>query len=174
MNDYHRSTTVHYHADGYGPARPAINVKDRHSGMDLIALERLVGDAAVVLGESVTDTLRNIAYERVASDFWRAAQEMAEEKLGLGEITQEGRSGGWLVFTDFDPRTHPTEVAESDDEQDRTVEVWLAGYRVMTEWADAYIADAPRKVAALAQSLAMDALGERPAYRMFATERLVR
>ena len=166
MNDYHRSTTVHYHADGYGPARPAINVKC-HSGKDfVIALERLVGDAAVVLGE--------IAYERVASDFWRAAQEMAEEKLGLGEITQEGRSGGWLVFTDFDPRTHPTEVAESDDEQDRTVEVWLAGYRVMTEWADAYIADAPRKVAALAQSLAMDALGERPAYRMFATERLVR
>ena len=162
------STAVTYHnAEAFGPARPAINVKDHHSGMDfVIALQRLVGDAAVVLGESVNcrypETLRDIAYERVVSDFWQSAEHIARER-GLGMIYQEGRSGGWLVI-DNDP-THG-----GDDDAPPE---WLAGYRAMTEWADAWIADAPRKVAALAQSIAMDELGAPAAARMFATHRMV-
>jgi hypothetical protein len=38
----------------------------------------------------------------------------------------------------------------------------------MVEWADAFIADAPRKVADLAQQYAMDEAGEPAALRMFA------
>jgi hypothetical protein len=156
-------TTVTYHRDGYGPARPAINVKDRHSGMDfVIALERLVGNAAVVLGESVNcrypDDLRDIAYERVVSDFWQAAQEIATQR-GLGTIYSEGRSGGWLVIDN-----DPTHGGEDDADPE-----WLAGYRALSEWADAYIADSPGKVARLTQSLAMDEAGEPAARRMFGT-----
>ncbi len=98
------------------------------------------------------------------SDFWQAAEQIATER-GLGEIVQEGRSGGWLVFTQYDPIEDPT-----DDDKDPEVRArWLTGYSAMVEWADAWIADAPRKVRNLAQSLAMDEAGEGAARRMFAT-----
>ena len=144
-----------------GPARPAINVKVHAAGLDfwpptpgniVDAVDRHVG----------------AAYERVQSDFWQAAQEIATQR-GLGEIAQEGRSGGWLVFLDYDPIEDPT-----DDDKDPEVRArWLTGYAAMTEWAEAFIADAPRKVRELAQSLAMDEAGERAALRMFATFRAV-
>jgi hypothetical protein len=176
-------TNVHYHVeDGIG--RPAIDVKDHHSGMDFVfAVERLIGGpASGLLGESVNavypSTLRDIAYERIVSDFWQAAEEIATQR-GLGEITQEGRSGGWLVFTDGrDPRMMSGgewRDPEDADPDDAYVQIaieeraeWLAGYRSMVEWADAWIADAPRKVAALAQQYAMDEAGEPAARRMFA------
>lgn len=37
---------------------------------------------------------------------------------------------------------------------------WLEGYRKLRDWCESYIADAPAKVARLAQSLAIDAAGE--------------
>jgi hypothetical protein len=153
------TTTVTYH-DG----KPAINVKDRHSGMDfVIALERLVGSASFVLGESVDcrypETLRDAAYERIVSDFWQAAEQIAQER-GLGTIYQDGRSGGWLVI-DADP----THGGEDDADPE-----WLASYRALGEWADAYIADAPAKTASLAQAWKLDELGAGPARRMFGHE----
>jgi hypothetical protein len=179
-------TNVHYHADSpYDTARPAINVKDYHSGQDLvIAIERLIGaPAGAVLGESVNcrypDSRLDLAIERITSDFWQNAEEIATQR-GLGEITQEGRSGGWLVFTSADPQRPETlcpDHAPSADNPDGEpcdwadtdgVKEWLAGYRSMVEWADTWIADAPRKVAALAQSMAMDEAGESAARRMFA------
>lgn len=155
------TTTVAYHRDGYGPARPAINVKDRHSGMDfVIALERLAGPASLVLGESVDcrypETLRDAAYERIVSDFWQSAEQIAQER-GLGTIYQEGRSGGWLVID-----TDPTHGGEDHPDPE-----WLASYRALSEWADAFIADAPTKTARLAQDWKMDELGAGPAARMF-------
>jgi hypothetical protein len=168
-------TTVSYHADEYRVARPAINVKDYHSGMDFVAaVEKLIGGpASGLLGESQNAIypadLRDEAYERIVSDFWQAAQEIATQR-GLGEIEQEGRSGGWLVFTDgFDPEHYVDINAEDADvPEESPLGEWLANYRAMTEWADAWIADGPRKVAALAQQIAMDELGIGPARRWVA------
>jgi hypothetical protein len=169
------SVTVSYHTED-GVSRPAIDVKDHHSGQDFVfAVERLIGGPAEgLLGESVTcqypTALRDLAYERIVSDFWQAATEIAEQK-GLGEITQEGRSGGWLVFTDGrDPQDAATfcEDGQTGDEHEADVAEWLRAYRGMVEWADAWIADAPRKVAALAQQMAMDEAGEPAARRFFA------
>jgi hypothetical protein len=149
-------TTVQYHRDGYGPGRPAICVKDRHAG-DAYSCSASPLYAADLIG---------VAYDRIVSDFWQAATEIAQQK-GLGEIEQRGRSGGWLVFTECDP-TDPAHWKEAGE-----ITEWLAGYRSMVEWADAWIADAPRKVAALAQQLAMDEAGEPAARRFFAFDRRV-
>lgn len=156
------ATTVAYRRDG-GTARPAINVKCYAAGLDfwpptpdnrVDAIDRHVAEA----------------YDRVQSDFWQAAQEIATQR-GLGEITQEGRSGGWLVIEHGDPDDmsdcyyHGDECDDPEDvehvaarKQERAD--WLAAYRALAEWAETWIADAPRKVRDLAQSLAMDAAGE--------------
>lgn len=146
------STQVTYHADGYEPARPAINVKVYAAGLDFWppTIDNRVDDV---------DRCVAAAYERVQSDFWQAAEEIATQR-GLGYIEQAGRSGGWLVF-ETDPNYLSADSAPLGREE------WLAGYRSMVEWADAYIADAPRKVRALAQQLAMDEAGESAAKRMF-------
>ncbi|HET7070116.1 MAG TPA: hypothetical protein VFI40_04780 [Nocardioides sp.] len=168
-------TRVQYHTDGYGrEARPAIDVKDRHTGADY-TVPAFAGlyDA---IGSADSNDLTEQAYELVQSDFWTAAYEKAAD-LGLGPIETEGRSGGWLVFTDGrdpqDPETFGCEHSPEDNARQDCplVAGWLEGYRAMVEWADAYIADAPRKVRDLAQQLAMDAAGEGPAHRMFVTFR---
>lgn len=163
-------TNVAYHVED-GAGRPAINVKDHNGGTAYtIALQRAVGPA-------VAERLRGrddqgtgpyaIAYERIVSDFWQAAEEIATQR-GLGEITQEGRSGGWLVFTSYDPQ-NPSGCDDcGGSETEAEVREWLAAYRSMVEWAETWIADAPRKVAALAQQYAMDEAGEAAARRMFA------
>lgn len=160
-------TNVAYYRDDDGTGRPAINVKVHAAGRDYWhpALECAYGD----LSDHVPTEL---AYERVQSDFWQAAQEIATQR-GLGEITQEGRSGGWLVFTDGrDPQDVATlcdpDEGHTDADSCEAVTEWLAAYRAMVEWADAFIADAPRKVRDLAQQLAMDEAGEDAARRMFA------
>ncbi len=161
-------TEVHYHVED-GVGRPAINVKD-HNGGDAyrFALGRLIGaDSLDDMLAPRSPMLDEIAYDRIVSDFWQAATEIAEQR-GLGEITQEGRSGGWLVFTSFDPQPHRIDPKHTSSESAAEGREWLAGYRSMVEWADAWIADAPRKVAALAQQYAMDEAGEDAALRFFA------
>lgn len=155
------ATTVTYHADGYGPARPGINVKDRHSGMDFVReLERLVGDAALVMGDSVNciypSDLRDIAYTRVCSDFWQSAEELADQ-YGIGPITQEGRSGGWLAF----------DKAPDLDENTADTRAWIKGYRALSAWAEEYIADAPARTARLAQDMKLDEIGSRAVNRPY-------
>lgn len=151
-------TKVAYHVED-GEGRPAINVKDHNGGEAYaIAIQRLVGPVlAERIGSDNERSPSSIAYDRITSDFWQTAEEIAMQR-GLGEITQEGRSGGWLVFIDgpYILESGPTQRIE-----------WLAGYRAMVEWAEAWIADAPRKVAALAQQLAMDEAGEPAARRMY-------
>lgn len=155
-------TTVVYHSDFDGPGRPAINVKDRHSGMDFVhAVESLIGGpASGLLGESVNgrypDALRDVAYEITRERFWREAEAIAEPVLGT--IHAEGRSGGWLVLDD-----DPTNGGD-----ERPSREWLAEYRDLVAWSEAFIAEAPAKVAALAQQLAMDEIGRGAARRMFA------
>jgi hypothetical protein len=163
-------TTVTYHADGYGPARPGINVKSHHSGMHLVhELQRLVGDPAVVLGESVncrypSDRLE-LAYERVQSDFWQAAEELANQ-YGLGPIIQEGRSGGWLVFTDGRDPAEPGTLTDTDTLHGAPYgrADWLRAYAAFSAWADAYIASVPGRIARLAHDAAMDDLGARTVF----------
>jgi hypothetical protein len=165
-------TTVHYHADGlYETGRPSIDVKDYHTGEDYWPPEFSRGIVRMSMGAR-SEAIVRAAYERVQSDFWQAAQEIAEQN-GLGEIAQEGRSGGWLVFTDGRDPQEPGTLNDADTLHGAgyTVKDWLAGYRSMVEWADAFIADAPRKVRDLAQQLAMDEAGEPAARRMFAFER---
>lgn len=206
-------TVVSYHRDGlYEKGRPAINVKVHAAGLDFWpdVFRRMDGDPLFQERDfSEIDRAQEIVFGR----FWHDAEVMAEE-LGLGPIEQEGRSGGWLVFTDGrDPQTmdddhvcrcghwqaehylpadgepggcegcaasHPDEDAsehgfEVDPEADTLAaiadrggdpaawprHVWLAAYLSMAAWCDMFIADAPAKVAALAQSLAIDAAGER-------------
>lgn len=154
------STTVKYHRDGFAEGRPAINVKcyTSHQVMLPDGFQAAYANGTVHLDDIAGDLI-DAAAARVASDFWQAAEEMADQR-GLGGIEQEGRSGGWLVFTDSDP----------DDEPDADKAAhWLAGYRAMTEWADAYIAAAPGKVSRLAQQYAMDEAGNSAARRMFPT-----
>lgn len=162
-------TIVSYHSDD-GPARPAINVKVRAPGVAFWP-DNLLRPLDIDAAANIVGT----AYERVQSAFWREAEAKADE-LGLGGITQEGRSGGWLVFTDGrDPRDmdDAADCGLGDFEGGKCRVLhdgrreWLAAYREMREWAEAYIADAPRKVRELAQSLAMNGVGREPALRHF-------
>lgn len=176
-------TIVAYHADRAAyEARPAINVKCHRAGRvfwpTLPTTPHFPG-ASDAFDEAMGKHVE-VAYERVQSDFWMTAEQIAEQN-GLGPIEQEGRSGGWLVFTDGrDPQDPETfcdgdGIDHADDDAGTrradhmpTVKDWLAAYRSMVEWAETWIADAPRKVRDLAQQYAMDAAGEAAALRMFA------
>lgn len=153
-------TNVAYHAErAVWTERPAINVKVYAAGLDFWppTFDNRVDAADRCVAE---------AYDRVQSDFWQAASEIADQN-GLGEITQEGRSGGWLVFTS--PGTlNALDPSEDNECPPEIVRETLAGYRSMVAWADAWIADAPRKVRDLAQQLAMDLAGQSAGERMFA------
>jgi hypothetical protein len=170
-------TEVAYHYDR--SARPAINVKvyarfdsdvrrrleaaldPSESTIDTRS-KRMVKDAAEKFGLDV-DTLYEQSFEDLQQQWWDEAEQKAKT-LGLGPIEAEGRSGGWLVFTDGrDPQNmlrgeieqgiverFPTEfelgIAESDgnvgmtyDDDDRRA--WLTGYRAMVEWCAQSIRD---------------------------------
>lgn len=153
------TTTVTYHSDGYAAARPAINVKCRTAGADCWPPAGIFPEAGTP-GENDQDydALVGTAYERVQSDFWQAASEIATQR-GLGEITQEGRSGGWLVLTD-PPFTH-------EEYPDVPCEEWLAAYTALHDWCDREVAAAPDRVKALAHQYGMDRVGYPAARRMF-------
>lgn len=179
-------TTVTYHREYGGTARPAINVKMHAAGADFWP-DAFRGLPEGHRGGALTpDAWVEAAYQRVTSDFWQAAEEIADQ-LGMGEIAQEGRSGGWLVFTDgrdpedLDTFAHMTEdnghgrcpvcdsavrgggslpLLHAVPRERRDVADWLAGYRAMSEWAREYTAAAPARIRSLAQGMAMDEIGE--------------
>jgi hypothetical protein len=144
-------TAITYRADAYGPAHPSINVKVRAPGY---AFRSVDVDTAM---PDRTDAIHELAYERVQSDFWQAAEELADQ-YGIGPIAQAGRSGGWLEFPNMDSLSEPT--AE-----------WLAAFQAFDAWVDAEVNAAPARVAALAQQMAMDELGARAVNQPFSYER---
>ena len=148
--------TVAYHSEYGGAARPAVCVKLHVAGGDFWP------DAFAALPDGQRDGLLtpdayvSAAYDRVQSDFWQAAERVAQEN-GFAEIGQEGRSGGWLAIHS-DPE-------DTDDDHQR--HLWLAGYAALSAWVESELAAIPARVARLAQGMAMDAAGEEPARRMF-------
>src|SRR5688500_16538314 len=95
MRETVKGTVVSYHRDMFGPGRPAINVKCH--GFDRAAFDTLADNPTI--GHNEAGSLFDFATELVARSWWEDAENTARS-LGLGEIEQEGRSGGWLVFTD--------------------------------------------------------------------------
>jgi hypothetical protein len=138
--------TVAYHADGYGPARPAVNVKVH--GWSLAA------KLYTILDNDDAERLYRLAEERVYSDFWQAAEENATQR-GLGAITQEGRSGGWLVFTEGPS----SEAMTAPGASKRLIREWVEQYAAFAAWCAAEVAAAPERAARLAQDMAMDEVG---------------
>ncbi len=146
------TTAVTYHTDRYSPARPAINVKCHVAGVNFWP----EGWSHAAPFSFDRGMLVELSYSRVVSTFWQNAQKLATQ-LELGHVEQEGRSGGWLVLAD--PRD-PSDPCED-------YEAWLEGYSSLSAWCEVFIVAAPDRVAAAAQQLALDLLGEGPAYRMF-------
>jgi hypothetical protein len=161
------TTVVQYHADGIEDPRPAIDVKDRHAGSDywprLPMTRSADGTVFPALPAGRMGVFVDLAYGQAQRTFWATAEEVAAS-LGLGPIAQEGRSGGWLVFTDGrDPQR-----MEQDGVDLTVMREWLSGYRSMKAWSNDFLHDAPRRVREHAQQLAMDAAGHGAAARMFA------
>lgn len=153
-------TTVAYHRDGFGPGRPAINVKYHgrlwaDTDYDRI-MRRLAGNPAI--GEAESERMAEQAYEQIAAAFWSDAADQARW-LGLGAIEQEGRSGGWLVFSDgYDPDEDydygydDADLAAAAERQQR----WLAAYRQMVEWCAEQLAAVPGDMVAILEDMAAD------------------
>ena len=149
---------VKYHRDGYGPARPAINVKLHVAGIDYWP------ESIDFLGDDVAAQLVETAYDETAEQFWADAEHMARE-LCLGKIEQQGRSGGWLVLTDG-PGYDMEALALADRTPDHGPR-WIDGYSKLSTWANGFLADAPRMVRERARSLAIDYVAANAAHRMF-------
>lgn len=143
-------TTVSYHAEMYHEARPAINVKCYATGPrdTFETLERNIGARE-------TERLYEVAWIDLVDAFWSEATDEAES-LGLGPIESEGRSGGWLVFTDGrDPQD--MELCDTINSEPCTMACragWLAAYRSMTEWCRDYIAAVPAELDRIALEIA--------------------
>lgn len=147
-------TQVSYHRDNpFAMARPAVNVKVNFGRMDLEYDE--IAHALDEYPESGvahrTNRLYEIAQEQVFEAFWIEAATKADE-LGLGEIEQEGHSGGWLVLAEgrdlsvsYDRKAS---IAERSD--------WLAAYRQLAAWCAERVAAAPAEIAKLARELAIE------------------
>lgn len=161
---YHRDG---YHRDGFGPGRPAINVKYHgrlwaDTDYDRI-MRRLAGNPAI--GEAESERMAEQAYDQIAAAFWSDAADQAQW-LGLGAIEQEGRSGGWLVLTDgrdpADPETFGFSVeGETGDEpwtrqEEQAIRAWLAAYRQMVEWCAERLAAVPGEMTAILEDMAAD------------------
>jgi hypothetical protein len=167
-------TEVSYHSDYGAGGRPAINVKLHVPGIDYWP------DEIDVLGHDVAADLVERAFNEIAEGFWRDAEQQAET-LGLGPIEQQGRSGGWLVFTDGrDPREMETDreftLEEFRDDPSagyysRERGDWLTAYGVMREWCEAQLREAPERVRERARSLAIDEIAAPAGARMFAFSR---
>jgi hypothetical protein len=84
------------------------------------------------------------SWEKVARNWWELATEQANE-LRLGEIEQEGRSGGWLVFSDGrDPLDFGGKARIE----------WLRAYKAMVKWCEESIAAVPDEIGRTAVELA--------------------
>ena len=140
------TTEVTYHRDGYGPGRPAINVKVHWAGAEVWPPEL----ENCYPGGIGPDEYVEVAFDGIASDFWATAEDMAA-RYRLGSIEQEGRSGGWLVFADFDPQDM------TGDER----RAWLQGYDRMRAWVRDYIAAVPARVREQALAWAVENMAER-------------
>jgi len=141
-----KGTSVAYHSDYFGPARPAINVKIPWSGygsQEEAIRDRLTANPAI--GEDRTEELFRTAEEIILREAWSDAEQEAE-RLGLGPIEQEGRSGGWLVFSDG---RDPQEFGGA-----KRI-AWLAAYRAMVAFCEDYIRAIPLEIAELAEQMAL-------------------
>lgn len=133
-----KGTEVAYHSEYSGDARPAIRVKVYD--FDRETFDRLTRS----MGEARAEQLFEYAQYAVASAWWDEAAAMADA-LGLGGIEQEGRSGGWLVFTDGrDPLDMGGKVRRD----------WLAAYREMAEWCRTSLEQIPAEIAQAAVDMA--------------------
>lgn len=144
----------------HGRSAPAINVKLHVPGVEFwpASFEALPEDGygCKPIGRTTAADLVDAAYNITAEDFWADAETMARD-LGLGAIEQTGRLGGWLTLPDLADRI-------TDDEADPDA---LAAYAKLRSWAEEFIADAPRKVRALALTLARYEVGASAAHRTF-------
>jgi hypothetical protein len=164
-------TVVTFHDD-----RPAINVKLHLAGLEFWpeSFARLPfsnwppNTDIQPVGKTTAGDIVDAAYNIVQQDFWHDAQARATE-LGLGEIEQGGRSGGWLELPGLVGRLPCPEHQPMGTICDDEIEA-LAGYASLREWAYDFLHTAPIRVRDLAEQIAMDELGQRPAQRMFAPE----
>jgi hypothetical protein len=86
---------VQFHRDGYGPSRPAINVKVRNLNWP-IAEE-------LGVSEEIAEQAGELALESAQVNFWNeAAPDLASECLGDVQVFSEGRQSGWLVVHGLD------------------------------------------------------------------------
>lgn len=137
-------THVAYHSDYLRSARPAVNVKVRmlHADRDYAALyDRIAGNPTLD-----ADALAEAAWEYVCRRFWDDAA-IEADRLGLGAIEQEGRSGGWLVLTDG---RDPLDMVGNERRS------WLARYRRLVEWCDRQTAAAGIETARVLRAYAAD------------------
>lgn len=87
---------VKFHRDGYGPSRPAINVKVRNLNWP-IAEE-------LGVSEEIAEQAGNLAFEMAQVNFWNEdAPNLADDCFGDDVKTfSEGRQSGWLVVHGLD------------------------------------------------------------------------
>jgi hypothetical protein len=86
------------HRRGYGYASNiAVNVKVYELAKPWSEEARKAFNA---LPEKLQDQAVDLAWEDAQRDWWEEARDKARE-LGLGTVSSEGRSGGWLVLDDW-------------------------------------------------------------------------
>lgn len=123
MTKTYSKNDVEFHSDGYGPHRPAVNVKVYGSIRDVKLPINLGGVSEIGskeitwqyteseftvdwIEENVSEETFQTIYDLTREDGWEYLQQIAEEVFGLGvRVYSEGRSGGWAVvdgLSDFD------------------------------------------------------------------------
>ena len=105
-----RKCDIVYHCDGYGPSRPAVNVKIHGSGLEVRAqgMRAFREDAPDADPRFTWEWIDVNVPEDAHSDYWQFACELgfehavqlAQEIFGPIECFLEGRSDGWFV-TDY-------------------------------------------------------------------------
>lgn len=141
-----------YNCDGDPIPRPAIAVKDHHAGS-----EYQYPDLEAALGADRYAEIGTFAYDELLERFWRDAQDVADAARLGAMVEQEGRSGGWLVLVGRDP-VGLTGKARRD---------WLAGYQSLRDWCARQISTGPKRHHALMRSMAINAVAQSAAQRMF-------
>lgn len=108
---------VDIHAEDHGPVRPAVNVK-YYGRMPHDAVQAKFG-----CDLKTAERALEFAWQNAVEAFWSIAQQEAEDALGNGiTVSQEGRSGGWLVVDGLPPLK---------EWKPKLVKKWLAFERTM-------------------------------------------